>query len=188
MNELLLQQGCVDIVIDKIVPCLENVETGEIKSTVVFKIESRSYLRNFTEGNGWRIDWFDIPVDVEVYALALKDTNEIQGLVGVRNGKRAHAAYIHWACTAPHNNKHDFGKCTFVGVGGHLFAIVADKSLEWGYNGSMFGFASNEKLLHHYEKIFGAEHIGIVHEYHFVIDEDSARSLLEVYNYEWNES
>jgi len=186
MNPL-LQQGCVDILIDEIVPCLKKVETGEVKSTVVFKIESRSYLRSFTEANGWHIDWFDVPKDVEVYALALKDTNEIQGLVGVRNDKNAHAAYLHWACTAPHNNKHDFGRCDYIGVGGHLFAIAADKSVEWGYGGLLFGFAANEELLIHYMDKFHAEHIGIAHQFHFVIFEDEARSLLEVYNYEWNE-
>ena len=42
-----LEQGCIDIWIDEIVPCLKDVETGEIKETVVFKIESRAYLKNF---------------------------------------------------------------------------------------------------------------------------------------------
>ena len=40
----LIQQGCIDIWIDEIVPCLKNTETGEIKETVVFKIESRAYF------------------------------------------------------------------------------------------------------------------------------------------------
>ena len=42
----LIEQGCLDIWIDGIVPCLKDTETGELKETVVFKIESRSYLRN----------------------------------------------------------------------------------------------------------------------------------------------
>ena len=57
-------------------------------------------------------------------------------LVGVKNDKNSYAAYLHWACTAPHNNKHEFGSQKFVGVGGHLFAIAADKSIEWGYEGT----------------------------------------------------
>jgi len=36
-----LVSGCVDIWLDEIVPCLKDSETGEIKETVVFKIESR---------------------------------------------------------------------------------------------------------------------------------------------------
>ena len=70
MNQL--EQGCIDIWIDEIVPCLKNVETGEIKETVVFKIESRAYLKKFQEKDGWHINWNEIPKDVEVYALALK--------------------------------------------------------------------------------------------------------------------
>ena len=106
------------------------LKTGEIKETVVFKIESRKYLKNFQKSNGWHINWNEIPKNVEVYALALKDDNTIQGLVGIRKDIDSHAAYLHWACTAPHNNLHEFGNQKYVGVGGHLFAIAADKSIE----------------------------------------------------------
>ena len=183
----LLKQGCVDIIIDSVVPCLEEAETGLLKPTVVFPIRNRAFLREFNEDTGWRIDWSEIPLDVEVYALALKDTLEIQGLVGVRNDKAAHAAYLHWACTAPRNNKWEFGRSDYIGVGGHLFAIAADKSVEWGYGGLVFGFAANEDLLLHYIEKFEAEYIGIAHEYHFVIFEEEAKKLLEVYDYEWKE-
>ena len=70
-----LSTGCVDIWLDEIVPCLKDTETGEIKETVVFKIESRSFLRKFREKDGWGINWIDVPGDVEVYALALKENN-----------------------------------------------------------------------------------------------------------------
>lgn len=185
-NEELIKQGCLDIWIDEIVPCLKDIQTGDVKETVVFKIESRSYLKMFTEENGWHINWNDIPDNVEVYALALKDNNEIQGLVGVKNDVNSHAAYLHWACTAPGNNKHDFGKQRYTGVGGHLFAIAADKSIQWGYEGAMHGFAANRELLEHYIKNFGAEYLGMLHDFQFFIDEINAKKLLEVYNYEWN--
>ena len=126
-----IQQGHVDIWIDNIVACLIDVRTGERKETVVFKVESRKYLRQFQKENGWHINWNEIPQNVEVYALALKDTNAIQGLVGIRNDVMSNAAYLHWACTAPWNNIHDTGKQLYIGVGGHLFAIAADKSLQW---------------------------------------------------------
>lgn len=96
-----IEQGCIDIWIDEIVPCLKDTVTGDIKETVVFKIESRTYLKKFQKSNGWHINWNEIPRNVEVYALALKDDNTIQGLAGVRNDKDSHAAYLHWACTAP---------------------------------------------------------------------------------------
>lgn len=184
--DALLQQGCLDIWIDDIVPCLKDTQTGEIKNTVVFRIESRSYLKKFTEENGWHINWNEVPEEVEVYALALHDTNEIQGLIGIRNDENSKAVYMHWACTAPWNNKHDFGKQKYEGVGGHLFAIAVDKSMEWGYDGAVFGFAANRDLLKHYIEKFDGIYLGVLHEYHFFIPEESAQKLLEVYNYEWN--
>lgn len=186
MESKLLEQGCLDIWIDEIVPCLRDTESGEIKETVVFKIESRSYLKKFNVENGWHINWNEIPADVEVYALALKDTNEIQGLDGIKNDVNSHAVYLHWACTAPQNNKHDFGKQKYIGVGGHLFAIAADKSIQWGYAGAMHGFAANKELLEHYINTFHAEFLGMLHDYQFFVNEIEAKKLLEVYNYEWN--
>ncbi len=188
MDEMvsLIEQGCLDIWIDDIVPCLKDTETGELKDTVVFKIESRSYLKKFKKKDGWHINWNEVPADVEVYALALLDTNEIQGLVGVRNDKDADAVYIHWACTAPQNNKREFGKQKYEGVGGHLFAIAVDKSIQWGHDGAVYGVAANEVLLVHYVKKFHGVYLGVLHQYHFWIPEDEAKKLLEVYHYEWN--
>ena len=184
----LLEQGCIDVFVDKIVPCLLEKETGEVKETVVFKIESRAYLKKFQEKNGWHINWNNLPENVEVFALALKDDNSIQGLVGVRNDWNSRAAYLHWACVAPHNNKKEFGFQKYIGVGGHLFTIAADKSIQWGYEGAMHGFAANEELLNHYIEIFGAEYLGMLHQYQFFINEEQAKKLLEVYHYEWNEA
>lgn len=84
------------------------------------------------------------------------------------------------------NNKHDFGKQKYTGVGGHLFAVAADKSVQWGYGGAMHGFAANEELLKHYISVFGAEYLGMLHQYQFLIDENASRKLMEVYSYEWN--
>lgn len=184
----LAEQGCIDIWVDEIVPCLKDSATGELKETVVFKIESRAYLKKFQESNGWHINWNEIPKNVEVYVLALKDDNSIQGLIAIRNDMDACAAYIHWACTAPHNNKHDFGVQKYTGVGGHLFAIAADMSQKWGYGGAMHGFAANAELLNHYIEMFHAEYLGMLHQYQFFINEQAATELLEVYHYEWNET
>ena len=95
---------------------------------------------------------------------------------------------MHWACTAPQNNKYDYGARKYIGVGGHLFAIAADKSIQWGHEGAIHGFAANAALLNHYIKVFGAEYLGMLHQYQFFIDEEQSRKLLEVYHYEWNET
>ena len=185
MNNL-VNIGCVGIWLDEIVPCLEDSSTGEIKETVVFKIESRSFLKKFTKKNGWEINWIEMPQDTEVYALALKENNEIQGLVGVKNMPDSKAAYLHWACCAPQNNKHAFGTQKYKSVGGHLFAIAIDKSIQWGYEGVIYGYALNKTLLIHYIERMGCSHIGILHPYHFMLGPRNARKLLETYTYEWN--
>ncbi|WP_406537669.1 hypothetical protein [Fibrobacter sp.] len=185
MNEKVMT-GAVCVWLDEIVPCLKDSETGEIKETVVFKIESRSFLKKFTEKNGWGINWIDVPKEVEAFALALKENNEIQGLVGVRNDKDVKAAYIHWACTAPQNNKHALGRQKFIGVGGHLFAIAADRSFAWGYDGIVHGFALNKELLNHYIDVLGAAYLGAMHPYQFFLNRIASQKLLEVYTYEWN--
>ena len=181
-------QGQADIWIDEIVACLKDGQNGEIHETVVFRVESRSFLKKFQTANGWHINWNKIPKDVEVYALALKENNEIQGLIGIRKDEDACAGYIHWACVAPHNNKQESGVQKYTGVGGHLFAIAVDKSIQWGYGGVVHGIAANEKLLHHYITTFHAEYLGAIHQYQFMINEHYARDLLEVYHYEWNET
>ena len=181
-----LSQGCLDIWIDDLVPCLRDTETGKLKETVVFRIQSRSFLKQFNRKNGWHINWFDIPKDTEVYALALRETNEIQGLIALKNDREAEAVFMHWACTAPWNNKHEFGKQKYQGVGGHLFAIAADKSVEWGYDGAAYGYAANMQLVEHYSEMFHAEHVPIRHPYQIILGPYYARKLLEVYTYEWN--
>ena len=47
-----------------------------------------------------------------------------------------------------------------------------------------FGYAANEKLLKHYCKKMGAQHLPIYHEYQFIIEDDASINLLRKYNYE----
>ena len=89
-----IEQGSIDIWIDEIVPCLKDTQTGEIKETVVFKIESRAYLKKFRKSNGWHINWNEVPKNVDVYALALKDDNTIQGIVGIKNLLRENSYFL----------------------------------------------------------------------------------------------
>ena len=89
--------------------------------------------------------------------------------------------------TAPINNKLLRDDIKYSGVGGHLFAIAIDKSLEYGYDGIVYGFAANQYLLNHYIERFNAEFIGSLHPLHFAIDEINANKIREVYTYEWSE-
>ena len=93
MNNIL--NGCVDIWLDELVPCLKDLETGLIEETFVFKIESRSVLRNYNSFNGWGIDWVKVPLNVDVFALASKKNNEVQGLVALKKDSDIRAVYLH---------------------------------------------------------------------------------------------
>ena len=68
-----------------------------------------------------------------------------------------------------------------------MFAIAANKSVEYGFAGYMYGFAANKELLNHYVDTFQAEVIGVLHPYQFAIDGETARSIMEVYDYEWTD-
>ena len=188
MNNNYAKEGCVDIWIDELTECLIDTETGKRVETIVFRIEKRSFLKKFSKKNGWRINWYSVPKDVEVFALATSSDDgsiEIEGLVGIKNDIPANAVYVHWAVAAPHNNKHDFGSQKYKGVGGHLFAIAAEKSLDYGHGGFIHAFALNEELLKHYCETLGAIYIGAQHQYQFIIDEEHALRLMEVYDYDW---
>ena len=95
--------------------------------------------------------------------------------------------FITWMCTAPLNNKQLGNEPRYVGVGGHLFAIAAQKSMDYGFGGAITGFAANMDLVQHYCRAFHAEHIGMLHEYQIFIDEKPAQELVEVYDYEWTD-
>lgn len=178
--------GTIDILIDELVPCLKDNFTGRVKETVVFKVETKNLLKDFNEKNGWYINWNEIPKGVDVYALALKEDNSIQGLVGIKKDEDAKAVYIHWAVVAPWNNKQKCEKAKYIGVGGHLFAIAIDKSYSYGYNGVVYGFASSEYILNHYIEKLNATYLGILHKFQFAILENEAKKIKEVYDYEWN--
>lgn len=75
------------------------------------------------------------------------------------------ATYISWMCTAPQNNKLLTDEVKYYGVGGHLFAIAAKRSMDFGFDGYVYGFAANEELLKHYVEKLNAEVIAMLHPY-----------------------
>ena len=48
------------------------------------------------------------------------------------------ALYITWMCTSPDNNKLLNDNIKYLGVGGHLFAIAAKKSVDNGFDGYLY--------------------------------------------------
>lgn len=177
----------VNVWIDEFTPCLKDAETGELVQTEVIRITRKTFLRKYNERNGWYVNWADLLDENEVYALVVEGSVDIQGLVAVAKNEDMKATYICWMCASPQNNKEIAEQVKYMGVGGHLFAIAARKSCDFGYNGLMTGFAANKKLLEHYRAVFNAEHIGILHPFQFAIDEENAKKIMEVYDYEWTD-
>ena len=174
--------------IDELTPCLKDVVTGDILDTEVVALKRKSFLSKFNKKTGWYVNWGKMPQDIEIYALVLKGTVDVQGLIALKNDTDANAVYIHWACTAPHNNIWEHNKQKYIGVGGHLLAIAVQKSIEWEHAGVFHADAMDEKLLKHYIEKFNAWSMPISNRpFHFVVEEESAQRLREVYTYDWSE-
>lgn len=181
------KNGILNIEIDELVPCLKDVKTGEIVKTEAFKVIDRSSLKKYSEKTGWNTNWYDLSKNNEIYAVCVKGSDEIQGLIAFHYDKEAGGMYLNWASAAPWNVKeHTGGTQKYSGVGGHLFAIAAEKTLEMDpKTGWMYGFAKNKRLVDHYKKEFFAEHAPYFHPNQIIIDTPGLYQLLEKYNYEW---
>ena len=177
----------ITFTIDEITACLKDTQTGDIVETEIVRIRRKSFLSKFNERTGWYVNWSKFPEAVEVYALVLKGTMDIQGLVAIEPDNDSQAVHIHWACTAPHNNIWENGTKKYSGVGGHLFAIAGSKSVEYGFGGFVYAEAMDAEILQHYQRNFGAELFpyGLTpHPYRFIIDENNMKKITEVYSYD----
>ena len=135
----------IDILIDKLTPCLERVATGELLPTVFSLAEEKELIG--LKAKDWLFDWQEEYNYRErlVYKLLLKDDNKIQGLLSAEIMRGL--VFIRLAESAPHNriNKE------YDGVGGHLFAIAIKLSLSLGFGGYVCMDAKNMELVKHYQ-------------------------------------
>ncbi|MGN0512758.1 MAG: hypothetical protein ACI4GD_00670 [Lachnospiraceae bacterium] len=175
--------------IDEMVPCLKSVETGDIVETEVVRLRRKSFLSKFNPKNGWYVNWSKFDANVEIYALVLKGSVDIQGMIAITPEKDTGAVHINWAVTAPHNNIYVNKTKKYIGVGGHLLAIAGKKSLEYGFDGLIYGEAMDEEILNYYIKEFNAQEFPYgypQHPFRFAIYENDVKYITEVYNYEDN--
>ncbi|MDO4555952.1 MAG: hypothetical protein Q4B70_12505 [Lachnospiraceae bacterium] len=121
--------------------------TGDIIETEVVQVTRKSFLKKYNTRTQWYINWANLLDENEVYALVIKGTTDIQGLIALQKNEDYQAVYITWMCSAPQNNKEIVEKSKYLGVGGHLFAIGIDKAMEYGFEGVVTGFAADEELL-----------------------------------------
>lgn len=166
----------ISIEIDKFTPCLIEKSTGRIIQTE-YHIATQSELKGLKQ-QGWKFNWLSNDLkNATVYKLQVDD-GSIQGLVAVTDFARSKALYINLAESAPHNI--GFNK-VYEGVGGHLFAIAANESMNKGYGGYLFLDAKNKELVKYYTEKFGATLLGMPHPYRMFIDEENASELLRIY-------
>ena len=178
------ENGTIDVWIDDFTPCLRNESTGELVDTEVIRIRRKSFLRTYNKRNGWYTNWADLVEESEIYALVVTGTADIQGLISIQRDSGAQAIYIQWMCSAPWNNKQKAEEPRYTGVGGHLFAIAGNISIESGYDGYIYGFAANKSVLNHYISKLGAVHIGILHPLQFAIETEAMQKILNTYTYD----
>ena len=171
----------INVLIDEFTPCLKDVKTGELVQTEVIRIKRKTFLSKYNKNNGWYVNWDTLSDENEIYALVLKGSVDIQGLIAIARDEDVKAIYITWMCASPENNSLINDEIKYYGVGGHLFAIAVNKSFEYQYEGYLYG------LLNHYVNVFNAEHIGMLHPYQFAIDTSNANKIKEVYTYEWTD-
>ena len=174
--------------IDEFTPCLKEVATGEIYDTEVVRIRRKSFLSKFNKKTGWYVNWSKFPEETEVYALVLKGTMDIQGMIAIQYDNDSQAVYVLWGCTAPENNTWEFGKKRFAGVGGHLFAIATDLSMKAGFDGFVVAEAMDQALFDYYISEFGALPLPPINNpFRFMISDIMAEKIREVYSYEWTD-
>ena len=142
------ENGRIDIEIDKVTPCLEEVKTAMIVTTKYSKININEAFARQLKTEKWKFDWDR--TKGEVYQLTLDSNRLIQGLISLEDG--GSHIYVELVESAPKN----IGKNKiYNGVGGHLFAIAAERSFELGYEGYIT-FKPKTALIKHYRDKLGA--------------------------------
>ena len=167
--------------IDKFTPCLEDAKTGEIVPTTYSPINKEDLPKL---GN-WLFNWRGKDLKgSEIYKLSVKGSHEIEGLIALTKDEKNKAVYVQLVESAPHNKGTDK---KYNGVGGHLFAIAMQKSLDAGYGGFIFLDAKNMELVEHYKRMLHAQYIGgRGRAYRMVVDEESAQKVLQQYTMKEN--
>ena len=175
------------VTIDELAPCLTDAQTGDRVETEVVRIRRKSFLQKFTKRAGWYVNGADLVAKCEVYALVVRGTMDIQGLVAVEDTPDYGALYISWAVASPSNNPELCESKRYNGVGGHLLAIAIDRSEQLGYGGDVTGFCRNKSIMDHFVKEHGAMPLRMLHEYQIAIYGEAADKIRRNYDYEWTD-
>ncbi len=159
-----------EILIDKLTDCLVERTTGKnIDTEYIERTEDITKKEYY----GWKFDWRTTQENgYTVYELFVENDNTVQGRISLKI--EGGVADIDIVESAPHNYGHN-GK--YIGVGGHMFAIACQISLEAGCDG-VVAFTSKSDLVEHYKRELNAVEIM---PRRMVIFEDAAQTLLDKY-------
>lgn len=160
----------VDVLIDKLTDCLVERETGNVVDTEyaerITEIKKKDYI-------GWKFDWGTTQKNgYTVYELFVEDDDAVQGRISLKiDGGVADVDIVE---SAPHNYGHN-GK--YEGIGGHLFAIACQISLEAGCDGFV-AFTAKSDLVEYYKRTLKAQ---VVRGNRMYLDEEAANILIDKY-------
>ena len=133
------------------IPFIADRKTGisfaaVIKEAVASKLPKR----------GWNFNWREPKKrGYKVFILSLDGSDEIQGLIAIRDDADNHAINIDIIESAPHN----VGvKGKYEGVGPLLFAFAGKQSIDKGYH--LVYFDAKTGLIDYYKQKLGAKQIG----------------------------
>ena len=167
----------IDVEIDSLTDCLIERSSGKLLDTE-FRLVAKTITKEDSEklkAEGWKFDW-SIPHqdNCEIYALTLKDSTEIEGLIALKHFRSQFFTFVELVESAPHNYGHN-GK--FIGVGAHLFAIACKLSWDVGNEGFV-QFKAKSDLVEHYRETLKAKNIDAQNMY---IDSHAALFLIKTY-------
>lgn len=160
-------------------PCLRRNATGELVETTIHRISPTK-----ATCKGWEFDWTRPERNgYEVYALRVKGSQAIQGMIAMRDDPDNLAINVDIVEAAPQNNPHNpmntVGTKVYNGVGGHLFAQACKRSFEKNFGGYVY-FKAKTDLIEYYRRILGAELIN-PRERLMLIEGKAALQLIQRY-------
>lgn len=160
----------IDILIDELTDCLVKRENNTIVKTEYKKLKEPIKKSAF---KSWKFDWSKTQKEgYDIYELFVKGSSEVQGRISLKiDGGVADVDIVE-------SNPYNVGKQgRYIGVGGHLFAIACQCSLEAGCDGYVV-FTSKTNLVMHYKEKLNAQ---IIKGNRMYIDENAARILINQY-------
>lgn len=160
----------LDFKVDKLTKSIEEISTGESKSTLILPVKLDDLL-----GMIWQFDWiFELGQEFHfVYKLVtVNNPILIQGLICLE--RKPDHIYIHLLESSSFNKGR---QKQYIGVAGNLVAFACKQSFEIGFDGNV-SFIAKEQLINHYEKSIGAFHFG---NRRMIINTNAAKKLVNQY-------